>query len=117
MDAMGIINLYSAKEPLAELTQHRPLAAVPFAGRYRLIDFPLSNMVNSGIASVGIMVHNKYRSLMDHLRSGKEWDLARKREGLAILPPAYASQPEGRQFGDIENFHSNLDYISRSRHK
>ncbi|MEG6585390.1 glucose-1-phosphate adenylyltransferase subunit GlgD [Dendrosporobacter sp. 1207_IL3150] len=117
MDAMGIINLYNSKESLAELTLHRPLAAVPFAGRYRLIDFPLSNMVNSGISSVGIMVHNKYRSLMDHLRSGKEWDLARKRDGLAILPPAYANHPEGKQLGDIENFHSNLDYISHSRNK
>jgi glucose-1-phosphate adenylyltransferase len=117
MDAIGIINLYSEQENLAELTQNRPLAAVPFAGRYRLIDFPLSNMVNAGIGNVGIMVHHKYRSLMDHLRSGKEWDLARKREGLTILPPAYASQPGGKPFGDIENFHANLDYILRSNHK
>ena len=117
MDAIGIINLYTDQESLNDLTQHRPLAAVPFAGRYRLIDFPLSNMVNAGISNVGIMVQHKYRSLMDHLRSGKEWDLARKRDGLAILPPAYANQPSGKQFGDVENFQANLDYILRSNHK
>jgi len=117
MDALGIINLAQSQDCLPELTHTRPLGAVPFAGRYRLIDFPLSNMVNSGISSVGILVQNKYRSLMDHLRSGKEWDLARKRDGLAILPPSYANQPHGTPRGDIENFHSNLDYISRTHRK
>nr|WP_092070095.1 glucose-1-phosphate adenylyltransferase subunit GlgD [Dendrosporobacter quercicolus]NSL48124.1 glucose-1-phosphate adenylyltransferase subunit GlgD [Dendrosporobacter quercicolus DSM 1736] len=117
MDAIGLINLYAVQEPLLDLTQNRPLAAVPFAGRYRLIDFTLSNMVNAGIGGIGILVQHKYRSLMDHLRSGKEWDLARKRDGLTILPPAYANQPGDRQLGDIDNFKTNLDYILRSNHK
>ncbi len=117
MDVMGVINLNEADDCLQEITQHRPLAAVPFGGRYRLIDFVLSNMVNSGIHNVGIFVQHKYRSLMDHLRSGKEWDLARKRDGLIVLPPAYVNNPLRIQRGDVENFYSNLDYIYKSTQK
>jgi glucose-1-phosphate adenylyltransferase len=102
---------------MQELTGHRPLAAVPFGGRYRLIDFALSNMVNSGITDVGILFQHKYRALMDHLRSGKEWDLARKHGGMVILPPAYSNYPQAVQYGDVENFFSNLDYIRYSKHK
>jgi glucose-1-phosphate adenylyltransferase len=112
-NVMGIINLNENEEMLREVTKHRPLAAVPFAGRYRVIDFILSSMVNSGIQNVGILVLNKYRALMDHLRSGKEWDLARKRDGLFILPPA-DTQSSGSN-GDIINFYRNLDYINSSR--
>lgn len=115
MDVMGIVNLNEPEDFLNELTQYRPLAAVPFGGRYRIIDFILSNMVNSGISNVGILIQHKYRSLMDHLRSGKEWDLARKREGLFLLPPAYSSSPLQTQRGDVENFYSNLDYIEHSQ--
>lgn len=111
-NVMGIINLHENEEMLREVTKHRPLAAVPFAGRYRIIDFVLSSMVNSGIHNVGILVSNKYRALMDHLRSGKEWDLARKRDGLFILPPAETQQ--GKPQSDIENLYSNLDYIKSS---
>ncbi|MEG6585395.1 glucose-1-phosphate adenylyltransferase subunit GlgD [Dendrosporobacter sp. 1207_IL3150] len=114
---MGIINLYENEELIQEITEHRPLAAVPFAGRYRLIDFTLSSMVNSGIQNVGILLRSKSRSLMDHLRSGKEWDLARKRDGLFILPPAQASSGAVKGNGDIENFYHNLDYIESSRQK
>lgn len=117
MSAMAIINLNESESQLQELTMNRPLAALPFAGRYRLVDFTLSNLVNSGVTNVGILIRHKYRSLTDHLRSGKEWDLARKRDGLAWLPPAYTNYP-GQMFrGDIENFHSNLDYIQHSREK
>lgn len=112
-NVMGIINLNENEEMLREVTRHRPLAAVPFAGRYRIIDFVLSSLVNSGIHNVGILVSNKYRALMDHLRSGKEWDLARKRDGLFILPPAESQY--GRTISDIENLASNLDYIKSSR--
>lgn len=72
---------------LRELTEKRTIASVPFGGRYRLIDFPLSNLVNSGINKVGVVTQNNYQSLMDHLGSGKAWDLSRKREGLSLLPP------------------------------
>ncbi len=116
-ELMGIINLSESEESLGELSRTRPLAAIPFGGRYRLIDFVLSNMVNSGVSNVGVFIQHKYRSLMDHLRSGKEWDLARKRDGLFILPPAYTRNPMQIHRGDVENFYSNLDYISKSRQK
>jgi len=114
---MGIINLNDGQELLTELTKGRPLAAVPFGGRYRMIDFILSNMVNSGIQNVGILVQDKYRALMDHLRSGKEWDLARKRDGLFILPPVKSQYLGGGYRGNVENFYNNLDYIESSRQK
>ena len=114
-NVMGIINLNDGQDFLKELTQGRPLAAVPFGGRYRLIDFILSNMVNSGMQNVGILVQDKYRSLMDHLRSGKEWDLARKRDGLFILPPGKAQSSGDHYRGNIEKFYNNLDYIESSR--
>jgi len=114
-NVMGIINLNDGQEYLTELTKGRPLAAVPFGGRYRMIDFILSNMVNSGIQNVGILVQDKYRALMDHLRSGKEWDLARKRDGLFILPPGRTQALPNVYRGNIENFYNNLDYIESSR--
>ena len=106
---IGLINLYEDESLLAPLTRHRPSAALPYAGRYRLIDFTLSNLVNAGVHTVGVLVRDKYRSLIDHLRSGKEWDLARKRDGLYILPPAHV--PGAACQGDLENFLFNLDYI------
>ncbi len=115
-NVMGIINLNEKDELLKEITANRPVAAVPFGGRYRIIDFALSNMVNSGIRNVGILVQNKYRSVMDHLRSGKEWDLMRKKGGLFILPPA-TNFSAGICQGDVENFINNMDYITNSRQK
>lgn len=78
MNAVGIIfsNLHDRHVP--ELTRLRTMASVPFACRYRLIDFALSNMVNSGIHTISVITHNNYRSLMDHIGSGKDWDLARR---------------------------------------
>jgi glucose-1-phosphate adenylyltransferase len=63
------------------------MASIPFGGRYRLIDFPLSNMVNSGITNIGVIAHSNYRSLMDHIGTGKDWDLARRSGGIKVLPP------------------------------
>ena len=87
MSATGIIfsNIHDAN--ISELTRMRTLASVPFGCRYRLIDFALSNMVNSGITNVNVITHYNYHSLMDHLGSGKDWDLARARGGIKILPP------------------------------
>lgn len=114
---LGLINLYENEELLRELTLNRPVAAIPFAGRYRVIDFILSNMVNSGIRNVGILAYSNYRSLMDHLRSGKEWDLARKRDGLFILPSNQAQGGFHLGGGDIEHMYSHFDYIKRSKEK
>lgn len=93
MRAVGIIfsNIHDNSVP--ELARIRTLGSIPFGGRYRLIDFPLSNMVNSGIDTVGIITKSNYQSLMDHVGSGKDWDLARKDGGVIFLPP----------YGDLEN--------------
>ena len=87
MTAAGLIfsNIHDSNIP--ELTRFRTLASVPFGCRYRLIDFALSNMVNSNITKVGIITHNNYQSLMDHIGNGKDWDLARRSGGIKILPP------------------------------
>ena len=87
MTAAGLIfsNIHDSNIP--ELTRYRTLASVPFGCRYRLIDFALSNMVNSNITKVGIITHNNYQSLMDHIGNGKDWDLARRSGGIKILPP------------------------------
>ena len=94
MSACGIIfsNLHDNNIP--ELTRLRTIASVPFACRYRFIDFTLSNMVNSNIYNINLITHLNYQSLMDHIGSGKDWDLARRSGGIKVLPPyitAYAS--------------------------
>lgn len=87
MDALGIIFSNIHDDNVPELTVERTMASIPFCGRYRLIDFPLSSMVNSGINKVGVITKSNYQSLMDHVGSGKDWDLARRHGGLIILPP------------------------------
>ncbi|MBR5135224.1 MAG: glucose-1-phosphate adenylyltransferase subunit GlgD [Clostridia bacterium] len=86
-NVLGLIFPNMHEEALRDLTAIRALGSVPFAGRYRLIDFTLSNMVNAGVTKVGVVTKSNYQSLMDHLGSGKAWDLSRKNEGLFILPP------------------------------
>ena len=85
--ALGVIfpNIYDKLVP--ELTTERLMASVQFGGRYRMIDFILSSMTNSGINNIAILVRENYFSLLDHLGSGREWDLARKNGGLNIFPP------------------------------
>lgn len=85
--AFGIIFSNMHDKSLREFTEKRTMGSVPFGGRYRLIDFALSNMCNSGISKVGVVTKSNYQSLMDHIGSGKDWDLSRKRDGLFILPP------------------------------
>lgn len=90
---LGLIFSNMHEERVRELTENRTMGSLPFGGRYCLIDFPLSNMVNSGINKVGVLTKGRYQSLMDHLGSGKAWDLSRKREGLFLLPPFGAETP------------------------
>ena len=78
-NVLGILFAYVHEERVRDLTEMRVMASVPYGGRYRLVDFPLSNMVNSGLNKVGIITEANYQSLMDHLGSGKAWDLSRKR--------------------------------------
>ena len=85
-DLHGILFAYRSDANLGELTRPRNTCSLPFGGRYRLIDFMLSNCVNAGITDVGVVVHQSYQSLLDHLGSGKDWDLSRKHGGLRLLP-------------------------------
>ncbi len=91
MSAAGIIFSNIHDSNISELTRMRTLASVPFGCRYRLIDFTLSNMVNSGITNVNVITHYNYHSLMDHLGTGKDWDLARARGGIKLFPPYVAA--------------------------
>lgn len=91
MTVAGLIFANIHDNTIPELTRTRSMASVPFGGRYRLIDFMLSNMVNSGITKVGVIANNNYESLLDHLGTGKDWDLARRSGGIKILPPRIAS--------------------------
>ncbi len=95
MAVAGLIfsNIHDSVIP--ELTGVRTMASVPFGCRYRLIDFPLSNMVNSGITKIGIITHNNYQSLLDHIGTGKDWDLARRSGGIKLLPPFITSYDGG----------------------
>ncbi len=113
-NVLAIINNVKNDDLLKEITLIRSLASVPIGGRYRIIDFVLSNMVNSGVKNIGILVQKKYGSLLDHIRSGKEWDLDRKRDGLFILPPPQSDSEYANNKGDLVYFHNNLDYIKRS---
>lgn len=110
---MGVINLIHETDELEHLTQGRCLATVPFGARYRLIDFALSSMVNSGISKVAVFAHTKYRSLMDHLGSGKHWDLEHRQSGLFVLPPATDDIQELSR-GDLYHFYQHRDYFNRS---
>lgn len=111
---MGLINLEHEHHVFNELTYFRNNASLPFAGRYRLIDFALSNMTNSGIEEVAVFVRNKYRSLLDHLGTGDSWDLDRRHGGLFILPPDW-NDPTDRSLGDLSFFHNNRDYFYRGK--
>lgn len=83
----GIIFSYEQEPGLRELVEHRMPASVPFGGRYRVVDFMLSNLHAAGITDVGVVLHGNYQSLLDHLGNGKTWDMARKYGGLRLLPP------------------------------
>lgn len=116
MNILGIIFPYSDRENLRELTRQRTLASLPMAGRYRMIDFVVSNFVNDGIYDVSVIARDNYHSLMDHLGAGKEWDLVRKRGGLRILTPFAKSDTEKmvQYRGTIEAIANNMHSIRRS---
>lgn len=109
-NVLGIIYSNAYDSLLSELTSVRTMGSVPFAGRYRLIDFVLSSMVNSGIGKVGVSTKANYQSLMDHLGSGKPWDLSRKRDGITFLPPFGGEVYKNR----LNALEAMLPYISKS---
>lgn len=114
-DVFGLI--YTSDESdvrLRDLTRSRSIAAMPIGGRYRVIDVLLSNMVHSDITNVGLITQRNYHSLMDHLESGKAWDLNRKRDGLFILPPYVTRSNTGGYAGMLDAIRSNLGYVRRA---
>lgn len=110
---IGIINLIHESDELEVLSAERCVASVPFGSRYRLVDFVLSSMVNSGISKVAVFAHTKYRSLMDHLGSGRDWDLNSRHSGLFMLPPVSSDIIETRR-GDLFHFYQHRDFFARS---
>ena len=116
-NVMGII--YTNKDDLSlrELTNQRSVAALPLAGRYRVVDFILSSMANSGIRNVGVIMQRNYRSLMDHLGSGKEWDLHTRNNGLFLLPPFVTQETGGEYLGVLDALRANFDYLRRSKQR
>ena len=116
MNAVGIIFSNIHDQSIPEITRRRTMASVPFGCRYRLIDFPLSNFVNSNISNIGVITHYNYQSLMDHIGTGKDWDLATRSGGIKILPPyitAYASA--GLYTTRLEALAGILHFISRAK--
>jgi glucose-1-phosphate adenylyltransferase len=116
-DIMGIINLSEDETAMSDIAKYRPIGAVPIAGRYRVIDFILSNMVNIGIHNVSIFTQGKSRSIVEHLGHGKEWDLDRKKDGLFIFNPYVNPMDSTFHKGDIKNFKDQLEYIKCSKQK
>ncbi|MFQ8765448.1 MAG: sugar phosphate nucleotidyltransferase [Oscillospiraceae bacterium] len=112
MEAMGIIfsNIYDSK--MGNLTWERTSGSIPFGGRYRQIDFVLSNMSNSGIRNIGIITKYNYQSLMDHLANCEDWDL-HLGENVRFLPP-YATGHTGAYRGKLEALQTALPVLERS---
>lgn len=114
--AMGILFPNSYDSLVPELVTERLMASIPFASRYRLVDFMLSSMVNCGIDNISLIVKRNYHSLMDHLGAGREWDLTRKNGGLNIIPP-FAQKTVNIYNGRVEAIASILDYLNRQKEK
>lgn len=119
MSVTGIIfsNIHDSNIP--ELTRLRTTASVPYGCRYRFIDFTLSNMVNSGVTSVGIITQANYQSLSDHIGTGKDWDLATRAGGVKLIPPNITAFAQDNRRSHVttrlESLKSATVYISRRK--
>lgn len=112
-NVLGLVFANMHDMTVGDLTKNRTMGSLLFGGRYRLIDFPLSNMVNSGINAVGVITKDNYQSLLDHLGSAREWDLARKKGGLYILPP-FGNANASLYTGRIEALNGAMSFIKHS---
>jgi glucose-1-phosphate adenylyltransferase len=112
---MSVLFASGSESKLNELTLHRTTASLPFGGRYRLIDFTLSNIVNAGITQIGIVTRSNYQSLMDHIRQGRDWDLNRKNSGISVFPPFVYNSSREIYKGKIEAIHSIMNFLTKSR--
>lgn len=114
--ALGLIFPNSYDNWVPELVNVRLMASIPFASRYRMVDFVLSSMANSGIDNISVIVKNNYHSLMDHLGSGREWDLVRKNGGLNIFPPFMESDSRA-YVGRAGALANTLDFLRSQKEK
>lgn len=114
--ALGIIFPNNYDEFIPELVSVRMMASIPFASRYRLIDFTLSGMVNCGINNISIVANKNYQSLMDHLGSGREWDLVRKNGGLHLIPP-FAEKDAKAYSGRVDALYNLRGFLKRQKEK
>ncbi len=113
-NVLGLVFPNAHDELMAQMTAKRSMGSVPFCGRYRLIDFSLSNLVNAGISKVGIVTKANYQSLMDHIGTGKAWDLDRKSGGLFFLPP-YSNDEAKVYVGHIDGLFGAMDFLRHSK--
>ncbi len=113
-NAIGVIFTNIGDDLLRDVTRFRCMGSVPFGGRYRMIDFPLSAMVHAGISKVGITTRHNYRSLMDHLGSGKPWDLSRKNGGIYLFPP-YSNRESGDNATRLSELASMMPFLENSK--
>ncbi len=112
-NVLGMIFANIHEEALDALTDMRTMGSVPFCARYRLIDFPLSNMVESGITKIGVVTNANFNSLMDHVGTGKPWDLSRKNDGLFLLPP-YSINSATMWGNRIDAIYGNMGFLDQS---
>ncbi len=113
-DVFGLVYTGEQNMDLIELCANRAIGALPVGGRYRAIDFILSNMVNSGIRNVGVITRMHYQSMVDHLGSGKEWDLSKKNGGMVILAPVVDTIDNSMaQRGLCDSIKNSMGYIKR----
>ena len=115
-NALGILFPNSYDFLVPDLVGERLMASIPFASRYRLVDFILSSMVNCGIDNISVIVRKNYHSLMDHLGSGREWDLTRKNGGLNLVPP-FAEKTVKIYNGRVEALASILDFLKEQKER
>lgn len=111
---IGLISTNYTGEQYGKLIENRPVASVPFGGRYRLIDFPLSSMANSGIDTVGVITPVNYRSLADHLNMGREWGLNKKQGGLFMLPGSVHGLKDVSARFSLRDVIQNKDFFLRA---
>ncbi|MDL4839638.1 glucose-1-phosphate adenylyltransferase subunit GlgD [Aquibacillus rhizosphaerae] len=108
-NVLGILHVDEKTQGLHPLTKHRCTASVPFASRYRMIDFMLSSMVNSNIQNIAVFTTLNNRSLLDHLGDGKDWDLDRKQDGLFTF-----STNHFKESSNLKALQSAIDYLEKS---
>ena len=115
-EALAIIFANSYDALIPEMVSERLMASIPFAGRYRLCDFLISSMVHSGIDNISLIVKKNYHSLMDHLGTGREWDMARRHGGLNIVPP-FAEKGVRIYSGRVEALGSILSFLENQKER